>query len=165
MEKNPSSLYRVRFGDCDPLGHLNNARYVDYFLNAREDHLRDHYQFDLKNFYAQGVSWVVGSHEILFRKPAFYNELVRISSTLIRATSDTLLVEMIMHNESAQHLKSICWTNFIHVSIRTGKKEAHAPTFMDFATSIEVPGIEIEKGIRVREQLLRSETIAQTIGG
>ena len=30
----------TRFSDCDPFGHLNNARYIDYFINAREDHLR-----------------------------------------------------------------------------------------------------------------------------
>ena len=29
----------VRFQDCDPFGHLNNARYIDYFLNARQDQI------------------------------------------------------------------------------------------------------------------------------
>jgi len=27
----------IRFQDCDPLRHLNNAKYFDYFYNARED--------------------------------------------------------------------------------------------------------------------------------
>ncbi|MEM9981458.1 MAG: acyl-CoA thioesterase, partial [Bacteroidota bacterium] len=25
----------VRFQDCDPLRHLNNAKYFDYYFNAR----------------------------------------------------------------------------------------------------------------------------------
>lgn len=25
----------IRFQDCDPLQHLNNAKYFDYFFNAR----------------------------------------------------------------------------------------------------------------------------------
>ena len=29
----------IRFQDCDPFGHLNNARYIDYFLNARQDQI------------------------------------------------------------------------------------------------------------------------------
>jgi acyl-CoA thioester hydrolase len=43
MEKTPISFYTVRFNDCDPLGHLNNSKYIDYFLNAREDHLKEHF--------------------------------------------------------------------------------------------------------------------------
>ena len=31
----PETIHRVHFQDCDMLGHLNNARYLDYFLNAR----------------------------------------------------------------------------------------------------------------------------------
>ncbi len=27
----------IRFQDCDPYAHLNNGRYLDYFMNARED--------------------------------------------------------------------------------------------------------------------------------
>ena len=27
----------IRFQDCDPLRHLNNAKYFDYFFNAREE--------------------------------------------------------------------------------------------------------------------------------
>src|ERR1044071_9550385 len=107
MEKNPRSFYRVRFSDCDPLGHLNNARYLDYFLNAREDHLKDHYDLDLRSFYAQGVSWVVGSHEIIYKKPAVYNETICISSSIIRLLPDSILVEMIMTDEAGKSVKSI----------------------------------------------------------
>ena len=51
------SFYTVRFSDCDPLRHLNNARYIDYMLNAREDHLKEHYQMDLADFYKKGTGW------------------------------------------------------------------------------------------------------------
>src|SRR5258708_38522361 len=109
MEKKPTPFYKVRFSDCDLFGHLNNARYIDYFLNAREDHLKDHYDIDLKNFYGQSLAWLVGSHEILYRKPALYNEQVFISSSLIKVSDDLLLLEMIMMDEKQTHLKSILW--------------------------------------------------------
>lgn len=159
MEKNPRSFYRVRFSDCDPLGHLNNARYIDYFLNAREDHLKDHYNLDLKTFYAQGVSWVVGSHEIIYRKPALYNETVSISSSLIKLFPDSLIVEMIMTDEHGKSVKSIAWTSFVHVNVKTGKKENHSADFMEFAGSVENGVIDIEAGIRNRENQLRSSLI------
>jgi YbgC/YbaW family acyl-CoA thioester hydrolase len=156
MEKNPGSFYRIRFSDCDPLGHLNNARYIDYFLNAREDHLKDHYSLDLRSFYAQGVSWVVGSHELIYKKPAVYNETVRISSSLIRALSDSLLVEMLMTDESGKSVKAIMWTSFIHVNVKTGKKENHSADFMEFAKQVEHTDVNAEAGIKERETFLRS---------
>ena len=41
------STTHIRFQDCDPFGHLNNAQYLDYFMNAREDHLLANYAFDI----------------------------------------------------------------------------------------------------------------------
>jgi YbgC/YbaW family acyl-CoA thioester hydrolase len=155
MEKNPRSVYKVRFSDCDLFGHLNNARYIDYFLNAREDHLIDHYNIELKTFYAQGISWLVGSHEILYRKPALYSETVSIFSLLLRALPDSLLVEMVMMDEKETQLKSILWTTFIPVNVKTGKRENHPDSFMEFASGIENRDISLEGGIRGREAALR----------
>ncbi|WP_192348725.1 hypothetical protein [Algoriphagus sp. Y33] len=35
VEKIPESNSVIRFQDYDPFNHLNNARYIDYFINAR----------------------------------------------------------------------------------------------------------------------------------
>jgi acyl-CoA thioester hydrolase len=60
----------VRFSDCDPLNHLNNARYFDYFMNAREDHLLKGAGFSLyEAAQERGVGWVVGSHHIAYLGP------------------------------------------------------------------------------------------------
>ncbi len=102
------STYRVRFNDCDPLGHLNNARYIDYMLNAREDHLGEFYQSSLPQFHRQGLAWVVKTHEIQYIRPAFYNEKVTIVSRLVELTDTYLLVEMLMFDEKQQALKRYC---------------------------------------------------------
>lgn len=156
MEKNPRSFYRVRFSDCDPLGHLNNARYLDYFLNAREDHLKEHYDIDLKVYHSMGESWVVGSHEIIYRRPAVYNEMVCISSSVIQLSPDSILVEMIMTDEEGKSIKSVLWSHFIHVNVKTGRKEDHTRGFMEFASEVEVTGVDIKAGIREREAFLRT---------
>ncbi|MEO8405392.1 MAG: acyl-CoA thioesterase [Chitinophagaceae bacterium] len=155
MEKNPSSYYKVRFSDCDLFGHLNNARYIDYFVDAREDHLKEHYDIDLKTFYGQGIAWVVGSHEIIYRRPALYNERIYITSSVLKVTDDVILVEMLMMDEKKSHFKSIVWTTFIPVNVKTGKKEKHTASFMEFAAGVEVSGIDIASGIREREKGLR----------
>ena len=150
MNKTPHSFYTIRFTDCDPFGHLNNARYIDYFLNAREDHLKEEYQFDLSDFYRQGVSWLVAGHEISYIRPAAYNERVSIKSALIQVAPGSLLVEMIMMDENHGHIKSFMWTSFIHVNVKTGKREDHSDTFMEFARSIEVTEVDISKGYQHR---------------
>jgi YbgC/YbaW family acyl-CoA thioester hydrolase len=137
MQKQPFSYYTVRFSDCDLFGHLNNARYIDYFLNAREDHLKNAYQLSLKDFYQQGLGWLVTSHEIYYLKPADYNENIYIQSALLKANEDSLNVEMLMMDEKKTHLKAIMRTKFVAVNIKTGKREKHTAAFMEFATSIE----------------------------
>jgi len=150
MNKTPHSLYTVRFTDCDLFGHLNNARYIDYFLNAREDHLKEAYQFDLSDFYQQGVSWLVAGHEISYIRPANYNERVFIKSGLIQVAPGSLLVEMIMMDENQSHIKSFMWTRFMHVNVKTAKRENHTDSFMDFARSIEVNNVDVSKGYQYR---------------
>ncbi|MDQ3142376.1 MAG: acyl-CoA thioesterase [Bacteroidota bacterium] len=81
---NPKSKYRIRYKDCDPLGHLNNTRYLDYMLDAREDHLIDVYGFDLFDYAQQrSMAWVVTSHQISYRREARRNEEIIIQSALI----------------------------------------------------------------------------------
>lgn len=150
MNKTPHSLYTIRFTDCDLFGHLNNGRYIDYLLNAREDHLKTEYGLDLTDFYKQGVSWLVAGHEISYIRPAAYNERVSIKSVLLRAEAGSLLVEMQMMDENETHLKSLMWTKFIHVNVKTGRRENHTDAFMDFARSIEVNEVDITKGYQQR---------------
>src|SRR5271170_7520231 len=109
MDKLPQSVYTVRFSDCDPYGHLNNSKYIDYFLNAREDHLKEHYGIDLKVWAQQGQAFVVSSHDIRYLRPATYNESVTIQSSLIGVGDSSLQVEMAMFGPDGQ-LKAILWT-------------------------------------------------------
>ncbi len=156
----PTSVYTVRFSDCDLFGHLNNARYIDYFLNAREDHLKEYYNFDLADYYQKNLSWVVGGHEIAYLRPAVYNEEVTIQSTLLRAETDYLLVETQMKNEKGTHLKAIMRTKFVPIDTKTGRKSPHDDTFLDWAKTIENRTIEFDTTLQERIKQLQSELIS-----
>jgi acyl-CoA thioester hydrolase len=126
----PESSYIVRFSDCDPFGHLNNARYIDYFINAREDHLRDAYGMDLATYASEGLGWVVSSHEVAYVRPANYNERVLIRSSLLAMERERLWVEMAMFNAAGTQLKAMLWSRFTPVDVRTGRKREHPDDFM-----------------------------------
>ena len=75
------SSHLIRFPDCDGFNHLNNARYLDYFINAREDQVWDAYDINIYHMAkAEGKSWVVGSNQIAYLKPAMLMETVVIQS-------------------------------------------------------------------------------------
>ncbi|MEO8413158.1 MAG: acyl-CoA thioesterase [Ginsengibacter sp.] len=90
----------IRFSDCDPFNHLNNARYIDYFINAREDHLLANMNFSVYQFAsAYGLGWVVSKNQVAYVKPAFHMETVVIDYALLRLGTTEILVEMKMWNE------------------------------------------------------------------
>lgn len=134
--KEPSSIYTIRFQDCDPMGHLNNARFIDYILNAREDHLMEHYNLDLREYMQKGLGWMVANHEIYYRKPALYNEKVLIRTSLIEYGESELLMEAIVMDERETHIKALQWTKFVFVNARTGKREVHSDDLLPFFASV-----------------------------
>lgn len=150
MNMQIKTYYKVRFNDCDPFGHLNNSKYIDYLLNAREDHLSQFHQIELVSFHKQGFGWVVTNHEIQYIRPAAYNEKVCIQSDLIEAGDADLLVEMRMYDEDITTLKAILWTKFTCVNIKTSKKEIHPPGFMDLVKEMLVHNINTMEGLQGR---------------
>lgn len=90
---------KIRFIDCDPIGHLNNSKYLDYMLNAREDHVEDNYGVTYQDIIKQtGSTWVTIQNEIAYLKEVKYNHVVEITSKIIEIGSRTSTVEVIMKN-------------------------------------------------------------------
>jgi acyl-CoA thioester hydrolase len=130
----------IRFPDCDPFNHLNNARYIDYFINAREDHIMANLNFNIYHFAAKhGLGWVVSKNQIVYLKPAFLMETVVIDSTILALQDKDLLVEMKMWNEKKDKLKSILWSNFVHINMKTQRPENHSDELMQLFRPYENP--------------------------
>lgn len=140
MEKILKTKRKVRFQDCDPFNHLNNSKYLEYFINVREDQIAEHYDLDIfKYMRSTGLSWVVASNQISYVKPAFTMETVLIESQLIQFTDNLLLVEMKMWNENETELKAILWIKFIHYDIQAKKTATHSDDLMQLFQSVVLP--------------------------
>lgn len=138
--KKVTSKSLIRFQDCDPFNHLNNGNYIDYFMNHREDMLIEHYGIDVyKMAKEQGVSWVSGSNQIAYLRPALLMENVTIESELIHYSNSVLMVEMKMYNEEKTQLKSVLWASFVHFNLLKQKKHQHSEELMDFFKNIHIP--------------------------
>jgi acyl-CoA thioester hydrolase len=130
----------IRFPDCDPFNHLNNAKYIDYFINAREDHLAANMNFNTYEYVAKnGLGWVVRKNQIAYLKPAFLMETVIIDSTALYIGEKEVMVEMKMWNERKDKLKSVLWNHLIHINMKTQKPENHSSELMQLFKPLENP--------------------------
>ena len=82
---------------------------------------------------------MVGKNQIVYLKPAFLMELVTIDSTLLLLGERDVLVEMKMWNEGKDKLKSVLWSQFVHVNMKTQRPEKHAAELMDLFKPFENP--------------------------
>ncbi len=151
IDKYPESKTVIRFQDCDAFGHLNNARFINYFINAREDHLREYYAFDLyEHAKASNQNWFITRHEISYLRPAQLGETVTIKTRLIQFTNNTLMVEGAMFDAAGLKLKAVQWTTFRYVDLQRGRSAMHPEPVAALLASLVVDGLEkenLDKGI------------------
>ncbi len=135
----------IRFQDCDPLQHLNNAKYFDYYFNAREDQMARQYGFDPGQLFRElSTSWVVYQHQIAYIRPALVSEWVRIVSRIIFFNEDTTITEHYMTDDSRTQLKNVLWVTSKYISVQTGKRIPHDPAVMHLLETIRVPDIDFD---------------------
>ena len=131
----------IRFEDCDPFGHLNNGRYIDYFLNAREDQTRENYDLDVyAHIRSTGKAWVVASNQISYLGEVKFMEWVKIRTCLRWYTNSDLLTEGVMLDKETGAIKSVIWTRFAYVDIKKGQKAEYSQDLMDLYRKVAVVG-------------------------
>ena len=155
------SKAKIRFQDCDPFNHLNNASYFNYLINAREDQLIDNYALDIyKLTLKTGKSWVIGSHQIAYLKPANLMETVTIDSQLISYTEKSLSVEIRMWNEDKSSLKAVLWSTFAHYNILKQRSEKHAEELMNLFKEVFLPLEETSFDARMKNLRIQQKQLA-----
>lgn len=145
LVRTPETQRRVHFQDCDMLGHLNNARYLDYFLNAREDQVAEHYALNMGELAReQAAAWVITKHHISYLKPARQGATVLIRTQLIHFDNANLVVEMQMCSADGHRLLALLWSEMAFVQLPAGTRLDHADALMDMLDELDVPDIEYD---------------------
>ena len=140
QKKEPESKVKIRFSDCDPFNHLNNSRYIDYMINAREDQLIEYYGFDAHQVArSQGIGWVSAQTQIAYLHPAYPNEVVTVQTRLLLASDRSLLLEALMWDGGKTVLKSVMWARLVHYNISERRSQPHSADLMDFFNQIVFP--------------------------
>ena len=73
---------QVRFRDCDPLGHVNNAVYLTYLEQTRFSHWRALWGFGSPQLPPGRPGVILARVECDYRRPATYGEMLEIRMTV-----------------------------------------------------------------------------------
>jgi len=159
LPRMPETTHRVHFQDCDMLGHLNNARYLDYFLNAREEHTTQHYALNLGQLAREeGAGWVITKHQLAYLRPANHAEVVRIRTQLIHFDNSNLVVEMQMLNEDGTRLKAVLWSEMAFIRVQSATRTDHSDALMDLLEQLDVDDVNYDPdGFDERVKQLRKQ--------
>ena len=103
-------VFSVAWGDMDALGHVNNARYFDYFQEARMDWLR---QLNMSMTGSTGP--VVVHAACTFLKPVVYPATLTLRSRVGHVGRASMLMEHDLYQEDvlmAQGSCKIVWVDY-----------------------------------------------------
>lgn len=118
----PTTKHRIAFKDCDLFGMLYNTRFLDYVLDARNEHLIDYHNVDfVKYHYEGGRTFVVAGHQVSYFEPGRAHEQVLVSTGIIFADNHQMVLEGAMTSLDGKRLKFHQWTRLKVLDPATGK--------------------------------------------
>jgi len=95
----------VRYGDLDPQGHVNNARYLTYVEQARIAYIRHLGLWDGKSFFEIGI--ILAEAQITFRAPILLGQHLQAGVRVSRLGNKSMTMEYILEDmETCQQLAS-----------------------------------------------------------
>ena len=93
----------VRYGDLDPQGHLNNARYLTYMEQARIQYIKHLGLLKGDSFMDMGV--ILADIHITFKAPVQFGQAVRVGVRVARLGRKSMDMLHVMEDaESGQEL-------------------------------------------------------------
>ena len=81
----------VRYGDLDPQGHVNNARYLTYMEQTRIAYVRHLGLWPGGSFLTLGI--ILADVQITFRKPILFGQPVQVGARVSRLGNKSLTMD------------------------------------------------------------------------
>ncbi|OBX26246.1 acyl-CoA thioester hydrolase [Gelidibacter algens] len=94
---------RVRYGETDQMGVVYHANYAQYFEVGRVEWLRK-FGVSYKQMEADGLMLPVIKLAIEFKKPALYDDLIKVKTQLVKLPSARIEFDYEITNKSGEIL-------------------------------------------------------------
>ncbi|MAZ53806.1 MAG: hypothetical protein CMO31_07330 [Trueperaceae bacterium] len=118
------TILRVRYSETDQMQIAHHSSYVSWLELARVEWLRER-SLQYTTLEASGVALGVTGLNIRYLRPAHFDELISVDSSLIKVKSRLLVFEYALKNESGLQIATAS-TN--HVPINRNGKITSLPT-------------------------------------
>ena len=119
-------------------------------LNAREDHVEQHYGFTYQAYTEQtGCTWITVQNEIAYLKEVVYNKTVTVSSKIIELGERLSKIEILMRDEKNETIHAVLWMTIIYFDLRSRKSAITPPETMSLMKKFYLPVEETSFAERV----------------
>ena len=118
---------RVRYGETDQMGYVYYGNYAQYFEMGRVEWLRN-LGISYKRMEDSGIMLPVTNLNTTYRKPAKYDDLLTLKTTLIRKPSLKIEFNFELFNESNE-LLTTAYTSLIFIDIKKNRP-TRAPNYI-----------------------------------
>jgi acyl-CoA thioester hydrolase len=126
---------QVRYGDLDPQGHVNNARFVTYLEHARVGYVRELGLWDGKSFLE--VGFIIARLEVDFRAPILITDPVHIGVRISRLGRKSLEMVYRMENPEDGTVYAEALTVLVSYDYRRGKTRKFPDSWRDEVSAYE----------------------------
>ena len=93
----------VRYGDLDPQGHVNNAKHLTYFEQARVHYLI-HLGLFSKNQSFMEIGIIIADVHITYHAPIHYQNSIKVGARTVKIGNKSLTLEQCIMDESGKAL-------------------------------------------------------------
>ena len=93
----------VRYGDLDPQGHLNNAKYLTYFEQARVQYLTELGLFT-KDQSFMDIGVIVADIHITFKTPVLWGLPINVGVRTVKIGNKSITLDQCLTNRETERL-------------------------------------------------------------
>jgi acyl-CoA thioester hydrolase len=92
----------VRYGDLDPQGHVNNARYLTYFEQARIHYVIQLNLWDGRSYF--DIGFILADAQVTFLGPILFGQRIQIGVRVTRLGNKSLTMEYSLEDIEKEQL-------------------------------------------------------------
>ena len=126
----------VRYGDLDPQGHVNNAKYLTYFEQARVYYLIQLGLFSKDQSFME-VGVIIADIHITYHDTTHYGDTIKVGVRTAKIGNKSMTVEQCVVHEHTEELYAIGEVVMVAYDYREGKSIPIPQDWRDAATKFE----------------------------
>ena len=138
----------VRFSDVDIMGHVNNARYLSYFEQARVTYYKKLKALDLRTMNVRtSFGFIVAEVGVKFHAPAYIDETLVISIRIAELRQKAFRMEYEVRDKKTRRLIAAGYSVQVMYNYKKMRPFAIPLSLRRKILALEKRGIEVKGGL------------------